>query len=100
MENTMNNVKYAALGGVMLSLLGITTPTHAGYRPVPDGLSVCSVVQRTSDGFLAMRDGPGVGYPPLRQLYPGDVVFETEYAGNWVHINYTLRRGSVSGWVS
>jgi hypothetical protein len=35
----------------------------------------------------------------ITQLYPGDVVFETEYVGNWVHINYTLRRGPVSGWV-
>jgi hypothetical protein len=80
--------------------VAMATAAYAeGYRAVPPVLPVCSVIQHTSDGFVAMRDGPGVEYPLLTQLYPGDVVFESEFVGPWVHISYILRRGPVSGWV-
>jgi hypothetical protein len=79
-------------------LISAAVTTANAWTPSP-GFPVCSVVLPSSDGFSAMRDGPSVVYPMLTQLYPGDIVFEAEYVGGWMHIDYTLRRGPVSGWV-
>ena len=36
------------------------------------GSAVCAVVLKTSDGFLALRDGPGVGHRLLKKLPRGE----------------------------
>ena len=88
-------VAIVVVSGTMLAHAdGATGPATGPYHPV------CSAVNRTHDGFLALRAGPGSSFPMLAQLYSGDVVFETgEYASNWVHINYTLRGGQLDGCV-
>jgi hypothetical protein len=79
------------------SVLVAAVPGYAGWRAIPSE-PICSVITRTPDGFLALRDGPGTEFPMFNQLYPGDVVLEAEYDGRWVHIISTLRRGPINGW--
>jgi hypothetical protein len=93
-----------SMKALLLATAVVATATSAyadGHNtPPPVYGPVCSVVNRTHDGFLALRAGPGISFPMLTQLYPGDVVFETgEYASGWVHVNYTVRRGQLDGWV-
>ena len=40
------------------------------------------------DGFLAVRQGPGVGYEMTDQLYNGDQVFVCDDRGGWFAIVY------------
>jgi len=55
------------------------------------------VVLKTSDGFLALRDGPGAQYAMLSKLHQGQtLVADRNYKG-WTHIRET--RNGMSGWV-
>jgi hypothetical protein len=81
------------------AVLAVATLALAGYRAVPSGVAVCSVVV-FPDYTLNMRDGSGVKYPVSDVLQNGDMVLETEYFGDWVHVTATLHLGEVSGWVN
>jgi uncharacterized protein YraI len=69
----------------------------SAVRPAPP--NICSVVVPTADGWLALREGPGVGYRMITALHPGDVVWETEYTGGWVRINGVNNFVPMDGWV-
>jgi hypothetical protein len=74
------------------------------------GSAVCAVVLKTSDGFLALRDGPGVGHRLLKKLprgekldmfEPGDNAWESAKRNAWVKVIYGLDvHAGVTGWVS
>jgi hypothetical protein len=53
----------------------------------------CAVVLKTSDGFLALRDGPGTQYKMIAKLEQGDFLYADTSLGpqkigkrKWVHI--------------
>lgn len=52
-------------------------------------------VQPTSDGFLAMRSGPGTNYKLRKRLYTGSEVRMIGRSGNWIKVR--LANGS-TGW--
>jgi uncharacterized protein YraI len=57
------------------------------------------VVLKTSDGFLALRDGPGTQYSMLSKLHQGDVLIADAKFNGWTHIRETPKTG-MTGWVS
>ncbi len=66
-------------------------PSYRGY-----GGGYAQVVGIRPNGFLAVRTGPGTGYPQIGSLYPGDSgirVFRCR--GSWCRIRY----GNLVGWV-
>jgi len=52
-------------------------------------------VDRTNDGYLNLRAGPGTGHPILRRMYPGDRLTPLAQSGNWVQVRHVS--GAV-GW--
>jgi uncharacterized protein YraI len=75
-----------------LAALLVSTSAHAGNDPYD------VVVLKTSDGFLALRDGPGAQYTMLSKLHQGQVLIaDAQYKG-WTHIRETPKTG-MSGWV-
>ena len=74
------------------------------------GSPVCAVVLKTSDGFLALRDGPGVKHRLLKKLprgeklnmwEPGDSAWESAKRDAWVKVVYDADiHGGTIGWVS
>lgn len=52
-------------------------------------------VQPTSDGFLAMRSGPGTNYKLRKRLYTGSEVRMIGRSGNWIKVRAS--DGSI-GW--
>ena len=58
-------------------------------------------VKKTEDGYLNLREGPGVQYRIIRRIYPGDRVESYESNGTWRKVE---SGGGVepwaTGWVS
>jgi len=79
-------MKRALLIGIAALFLATGT-AHAGSQ-------VCAVVLKTSDGFLALRSGPGVSYPMKRKLKRGDKVVMMEIGDE------AVRRAEHDTWVS
>lgn len=52
-------------------------------------------VQPTSDGFLAMRSGPGTNYKLRKRLYTGSEVRMIGRSGNWIRVRIANRS---TGW--
>jgi uncharacterized protein YraI len=81
-------------------LMAVISPAMA----TADG---CYVVLGTPDGFLTLRNGPGIQYPTITRLKPGDSLYADDKpcsdenpACDWIHI--TGRPGkplSWDGWV-
>src|SRR5262245_17324672 len=48
----------------------------------------CIVVTKTSDGFLALREGPGTKFKMIAKLMPGFPLLAENIRGNdkWTHI--------------
>ena len=83
-------MKNLLLAGVVALL--VSAPAHAANDPYD------VVVLKTSDGFLALRDGPGTQYAALSKLRQGQVlVADAQYKG-WTHIRETPKTG-MTGWV-
>jgi hypothetical protein len=96
-------LRSAGICAAVAALLAIPAiPAHA----TADG---CAVVLRTYDGFLAVRDGPGVRHYEMDRLRPGQIILtnhvsDSRYAGPWWRIGGVMDRigGSVrhlDGWV-
>ena len=45
-------------------------------------------VKQTNDGFLNLREGPGVLYRVIKRMYPGDRVYGLESSGTWRKIEH------------
>jgi uncharacterized protein YraI len=83
-------MKKLLLAGVVALL--VSASAHAANDPYD------VVVLKTSDGFLALRDGPGTQYPMLSQLHQEQVlVADAQYKG-WTHIRETPKT-EMTGWV-
>lgn len=52
-------------------------------------------VQPTSDGFLAMRSGPGTNYKLRKRLYTGSEVQMIGRSGNWIKVRIA---NGATGW--
>ena len=84
----------------MLAVASIT-PSSKIAKATADG---CAVVLKTPDGFLSLRDGPGMRFKVLEKLRQGDVLYidtvecsaisGTMVCGNpkeWTHVNTVPR---------
>lgn len=85
-----------ALAAAML--LGSAAPARA---------TACCEVKRTSDGFLAMRSGPGARFALLKKIPSGDAVCfgsrdpDEPDTGHWIYGFYTDASGQTyHGWVN
>jgi hypothetical protein len=71
----------------------------------------CGVIERTRDGFVSIRKGPGVGYPVSGKALPSDFLFiGTEKCrddfgpllcsstGDWVFVE-EVAGSNLKGWV-
>lgn len=54
-------------------------------------------VTQTEDGYLNLREGPGVQYKVLRRIYPGDRVESYESKGTWRKVEHG---GGVKPWLT
>ena len=54
-------------------------------------------VKKTEDGYLNLREGPGVQYKIIRRIYPGDRVQSYESSGPWRKVDHG---GGVEPWVT
>lgn len=86
---------------ILLLLLPISTSAEA----TADG---CATVDRTPDGFLSLRAGPGRAFEEINRLYPGEQLWidtaTCEQVGGrsvcdprWVHVTSVRRIDSGSG---
>ena len=67
-------------------------PSYGGYG----GGGYAEVVGIRPNGFLAVRTGPGTGYPQIGSLYRGDSGIQVfQCRGRWCRIRY----GNLVGWV-
>ncbi len=53
-------------------------------------------VDRTSDGYLNLRAGPGTNHAVLRRIYPGDRLVPMATRGNWIAVRHAT---GAEGWV-
>ena len=75
------------------ALMLLTTAAHAGDYG-------CAVIDPNTDGWLAVRSGPGQRYPITRKLLSGRIVRLTNAdQGQWWLIFADVRGQPVSGWV-
>ena len=84
---------------LFLALILATTPTLAA-DPVPvmhggepdmdacGGWGEVRGLDPNGDGFLAVRTGPGTGYPMIGRLHEGDGVHFCDQRDNWIGIVY------------
>jgi hypothetical protein len=103
---------------VLQLALASITPSSKMARATADG---CAVVLKTPDGFLNLRDGPGMRFKVLEKLRRGDVLYidtvecstisGTVVCGNpkeWTHVNTVPRldgpireaKKCTQGWVA
>ena len=64
-------------------------------RP-PEGPQNVLFVDKTSDGYLNLRAGPGTNHPVLRRIYPGDRLVPLRTSGNWIAVRHAT---GAEGWV-
>src|SRR5262245_49201256 len=97
--------------GTMKKVLVALAMTVALVGPAAASSPVCAVVLKTSDGFLALRDGPGVKHRLLKKLRrgerlnmwePGDNAWEKAKHDAWVKVVYSceVHGCDAEGWVS
>ncbi len=72
--------------------LGIVQ-TYCSYDGAPT--SNILYVDNTYDGFLNLRNGPGVNFDVVQRMYPGDKLTVVDSSGKWKKV--VLENG-VSGW--
>ena len=81
------------LGALSVTSANAFTPAGRGANDPYD-----VVVLKTSDGFLALRDGSGTQYTMLSKLHQGDVLIADAQSKGWTHFRETPKTG-MSGWV-
>ena len=59
--------------------------------------SIVSGLDPEGDGFLAVRTGPGTGFPMVARLKNGAVVLTCAQSGPWIGVLYGASR--TKGWV-
>ena len=102
---------WGPLIGVFAFLYVIFSPTNA----VATG-TYCAVAEKTADGFVSLRVGPGVSYPLLATVVPRDLLWiDTgrcrefmgrefcDPTGKWVFVEKVFSIGgtnSAQGWIN
>lgn len=80
-------VLLAAFSLAQAEALDVPVREHAGDGQAAScGVSEVAGLRADGDGFLAIRSGPGVGYPQIGQLVNGDRVTVFSGRGDWVGI--------------
>lgn len=77
------------LAALFCALFGVTASAETFYVIAP------------ADGFLNLREGPGVQFKIIRKMYAGDRVQSFESSGNWRKVEHTGGIDpTVTGWAS
>lgn len=103
---------WMIIGAGLCVLLGGWTPARATE-------DWCAVVTKTPDGFLNLREGPGVQFRVRGKLRPGDILqvdtascfksyagpgpnarFTCAERGDWTHVVEAGRAHLFNGWIS
>jgi hypothetical protein len=100
--------KNVVLVSVIATLLMLSIQN---VRATADG---CALVLKTPDGFLNVRKGPGIQYPSIAKVTPGDFLYVDDRSAcsearnsrctdneNWIHVIGRPKRPlALDGWVS
>lgn len=88
------------LTGFAASAQNIVSP-DSGWNP--DTGCLVKGLDPNGDGFLAVRTGPGTGYPQISSLFNGDAAFlGAACQGRWCYIEGAVQRGQTTnlrGWI-
>src|SRR5262249_28742074 len=62
--------------------------------------SMCVEVQPTPDGYLNVRQGPGMNFKPIAKLVPGQRILVDMQTDEWTHLRRICdEKEDLDGWV-